>query len=815
MAATLEINHLDDKFGEEMDRRAERLLAASTTTMTTTTITGKSATNKSKLSSMNHHIVRKLITIMGQFCHVDLYGDHQKGTQTRRYFRARECKFKAKFMDEYSSIQKNSWWPTLWTLLLIYSSIRVHTNLYYQYSYDYHVLKSQRYYRSPTEFQITSIYKSKQSELKQQRAKNQTIYKIDTSTINREDREHFEDMLEQNLIASRRTLKHIGAPYMNAHFGFEIFIIFALLLCYDYLIYIRLYYSYIQPFEFSLIRSMLDFEAEIKICNQLIRDEVNKFIESSRVFTLNLIETVQQSMERLKYSNLHLTVDEMRKIKSIQKIGLQRLRLDHSFAVEQLRYMALDGSLIPMNKSYDWINKIIKYHGIFTICFNIYCLILQAAIATVFPMITGVPVELDPLDLLGIFDVSIIIVSVIVGSTFYGTLVFATCVDQVYIANHIRACIERCVEINERKFQSCIILSDDFQNYQDTACIKLDSTVAEILSADKRKSISRSRSSLELSRSVRMRLQSNCDLMSPELQASGRLVSMSRDDSHKMDENYSLFKVDNNIYNYVYPSQTTKQCSNRNQQQQEYLMTMNFVRNAQSRTCIELGSCFAEMNMNLLQVLLQYKIFASQLRMTKQSFGALSMTCFTLLLVMPLVGRLHMPYVDERVRYYVAMASILCALAADIFILIPITHMYSRCLNLYRAQSILIAHIVRIGLRYHHLINKVPALAPALGDKDWANYVENLLWQHSLKRPQRIYDSHAVWMLRKELNHPDHFVNQYVTVLVGVPLKYENVLRAHFWVGIVIISLFIDSSTYERHRDLLSVLFVDPLRMFQ
>ena len=184
-----------------------------------------------------------------------------------------------------------------------------------------------------------------------------------------------------------------------------------------------------------------------------------------------------------------------------------------------------------------------------------------------------------------------------------------------------------------------------------------------------------------------------------------------------------------------------------------------------------------QMNGDLLLVLMHFKIFVGQLRPVRYNIEPITFIACILLFFIPISGRLSMPYVKQsfnwNFRLMVLIASVICTSLTNVG-LIPICHLNTRCLDLYRSLSSLMAHVVE------------------LGESNWGS---------------SIYDGHSVLVLRRELDHPEDLLRQFVSRATGIDLTYSNIVRLHFWVGLIILSILV---TQSNPNGVFSTLFRDP-----
>lgn len=186
----------------------------------------------------------------------------------------------------------------------------------------------------------------------------------------------------------------------------------------------------------------------------------------------------------------------------------------------------------------------------------------------------------------------------------------------------------------------------------------------------------------------------------------------------------------------------------------------------------------ANYNANLLHTFVHYKIFISQLRPLLKPIGVLAFVAISLVILHPLLIRFHTPYVasvELKSRYYII------ALITAIFVntlIFPVCYINSRCVDLYKAMSSLLSHTMEVQLHLSDLINRFPSVKQLITSKS-----------------TNVYSKHTLWLIRKELQNPDLFLNRFDTRILGLSFTYNNLVRVYFYVGIISISIFSDSNT--------------------
>lgn len=189
------------------------------------------------------------------------------------------------------------------------------------------------------------------------------------------------------------------------------------------------------------------------------------------------------------------------------------------------------------------------------------------------------------------------------------------------------------------------------------------------------------------------------------------------------------------------------------------------------------------MNNRLLFVFMHYKIFVAQLRPIKSSFGFFCMSSLFVIFLLPIIGRLHLPYMSTNIKVLV-IAMGLATLVVGNLCIAPICHLHLRCLKLYKCLCCLLAHLVDVASNSAELSANSP----------------------------RIYDQHTIWMVRKELNHPDRMANQFATKSFGLSFVYPNLIRINFWFSLIMLSILTDVRSDQ--EEVIGSLTSDPLGIF-
>ena len=205
---------------------------------------------------------------------------------------------------------------------------------------------------------------------------------------------------------------------------------------------------------------------------------------------------------------------------------------------------------------------------------------------------------------------------------------------------------------------------------------------------------------------------------------------------------------------------------------------------ASSANCSDNQSCdhhAEKMNTNLVFVLMQYKIFVAQCMEVMRFAGPPLFVCVSLLMSLPFLLRLNLSYLNMfnniDIAYFAAISGA-CLIPVNVALL-PMCYFQSRCADLYRAMSSLMAHLTETKNSAHC---------------------------------RGLYNDHSKLILSKELEDSERFLDRFNTTFSIQGGKYTNLLRIHFWFGLIVITILFDTRSYK--GGLLDLFFRDPLGVF-
>lgn len=601
-----------------------------------------------------------LIIRMCQFCRVDFHSYYKDRKLINTWTQVDSRKHKTQPAADAKTTRAGHWWPLIPVLCYVYIFTKMYLNVYFQYIYDYHL------------FRLRSVQESKS---RNENSMDQLT--VSSWYLRAKERDELTKMS-----SAMAKLVWLGAPFYKSSYFVE--------LAYQYLVYVtfitygtgQIYYNLISALDFRLARSLLYPLLEHANHMKLVCDEVNKFIISSRNFHLNdYDESLDTNFYEAEETSTTITSGET---------------FESGACLKQLRRLALNDQLRPLNWSSDWIEQLCLYYNKFTIS----CATWASLMMTVFSLMLPQVVEFDyhhwsSSDILMFIENIVIIFYLNIAVTFYVSVLFVSCVDYILYVNKLRLLIDERSRQNQLKY------------------IKMVSSSVE------------SKPSWPSYASG-----TNQRLISTEL----RLKTM---------------------------------------------------------------------NCNLLYCLMHYKIFVAQDKRHRESFQSLAFHSIIVWFVLPIMSRLHEPYVVENAK----ILQVWICLGSCFFIncvLVPICYLHNSSHKLYKSLCSLLAHTIEtrtIGGNSGQHNNKLCWTPEAKTD---------LI--NSYGCGATFYDDNLVCLLRKELNNPDLFTQKFASVTLGIHLTYPNLVLVHFWYGIILLSLILGVSA--RADSIFGGFLSDPFGLF-
>lgn len=170
-----------------------------------------------------------------------------------------------------------------------------------------------------------------------------------------------------------------------------------------------------------------------------------------------------------------------------------------------------------------------------------------------------------------------------------------------------------------------------------------------------------------------------------------------------------------------------------------------------------------QLHMQLMRVLLQLRLFRAQLASSRRAKEQGMSLIIMFMAIIPILVRALVVHMSNEMKLASSLGALVIILLADTMIL-PTCHLYARCLDIHRALSSLLAHLVG---------------ATHFGGKELRSS-----WSATGM-------SHSQWLLRKDLNMPDGMLEKFATETLFGKLTYHKAIGVHLWCGILLISLWL------------------------
>lgn len=110
--------------------------------------------------------------------------------------------------------------------------------------------------------------------------------------------------------------------------------------------------------------------------------------------------------------------------------------------------------------------------------------------------------------------------------------------------------------------------------------------------------------------------------------------------------------------------------------------TSHWLQGAHGTCGAALDQLYESINTDLVCIPMHYRIFAAQLKPTRKALSFVLLCCLGLMVVFPIVGRLHVPYIRDRESRITCIIICFIMIGLPDVSIVPICWMNSRCLNL-------------------------------------------------------------------------------------------------------------------------------------
>lgn len=569
-------------------------------------------------------------------------------------------------------------WAKVSHILLFLVILRMSINIWFQYEHDKHLTQINRLEEIIETLEINLNDANETTKITA--VENRDNLNLLLSQIYEANRKL--KVVREKLDQDKSFLKKLGAPYINFAYICEVGNLFLLSTIVFLSLLPQIYYKNVSPFDFGIIRLLVDEQREFESINALIMIEVQRFIFSKcrhiqpKTYIGNLNEMLNMkpqpsyatrgsSSSTFSSSNhfsrsrskSKLTIKSKSKSKSNSKSRsrsdskLEQNNMEHSLfrhnhlLADIIRLQLVQGKLVPFNRLPDWIKEARVKYRTYTLGFVAFFIQFWILFLFIVPhqgKFFGLQIETEPLDLLFLVEVVYFYGFAFMAVGFYLIVFVLNGLDQLKIINELTNQTKLCTVNNRLIF---LRIKKEFEQLK----------------------------KVQISTNNYSNLMASIDLD------------------------------------------------------------------------IEL------MNSNLVLILLHYRIFIAQLKPILRSTGPLALLLLCTALCLPVMLRLHLPYLNFYAKIILLITSISAIFWVDICLL-PICLWHERNLRLHRSLNKLLAHTVEVQSEMDSL-----------------------------------YYAYSTWVLRQELSRSDLLVKRFA-VNFGLDFTYPNLLRVHFWAGLVFLS---------------------------
>lgn len=198
------------------------------------------------------------------------------------------------------------------------------------------------------------------------------------------------------------------------------------------------------------------------------------------------------------------------------------------------------------------------------------------------------------------------------------------------------------------------------------------------------------------------------------------------------------------------------------------------------KKCTIIANYRKRVNVDLLYAIIHYRIFVARSKQSRQATRFLLMTATSLLFVMPVMVRSHLPYMDvlNEVKLVASFFCLASVVLMDILVL-PVCYIHEVSLRLEKSMSSLMAHAM------HTMeIDKCKQLRRLR--KSWL--ISNHHQHHQLA-PVSIYNKYLICLIRKELDNPEELTGQFAVKTCGIEFTLPTLCQIHFWFGLIVLAI--------------------------
>lgn len=556
---------------------------------------------------------------------------------------------------------------------------------------------------------------------------------LNLTSIQRESLEAIRNHLVASYKQAQGAFKRLGAPYIHFNYVVENIFIFLIVIV-DWLYVLpQVYHRLWKFFDCSIVYSIIAPHKLQESIDAMICDRVNSFIESSRCYNGLLIDQLTDPHHR---DNADMSSrlrdssakDMVQRHSSSEQIQAIQVSRNHKFLVHQIKSLALEGMLQPFNRREDKLKKIAHLYGLLSVFELTALLIWQLLFQFVVPhSFMDLVLQTDPMDLLFQAQFYLYLATSNVAAAFYTTSVLIISVDQVQLVSDLCRLIDTCISENNHRLAGDLIDSNEMWANRNSLLCANN----DIDSKGDCNDISYNH---PYYRSIRWSPLRNHRLFAQS--AIWRINIAPKGSQKSLSEHRPITTIDELAAVAGYS------CELEQNGEKSYDLIDKSV------------------NMTLMHTLMHYKIFVKQLEPMLNSIAVFTTVAVVTAVLCPVIMRILVAYLDNRRKRYALLFCTTILLINDVS-LVMACWMHARCLDIYGHLHNLLAHVVEMG----QLVR--------------------------MQTGREAYDEHLVWMLRRELDYPENFIERFATrYLIGKSnLTYESLVRFHFWWGILVISI--------------------------
>lgn len=313
-------------------------------------------------------------------------------------------------------------WPALFLGLYIYATIKMTVYSYFQYNYDIEYLRLCQLNQTGDPF-LRLVRSDKKIAL------NSTVY------LNQKAKTE----------SSRAILKSIGAPFSELHLvsvGAGLLMICIPFALYgNYLLLTSL--NLIEPFDLYFLRIMLNEQADMEYCRNVVQNVVNRFKTSSQNQISELATQMNMTVKRY--------IGERYSVRRSMNDPVSEKHKLHAYLSRQADLMMESGQLEPINRSPEWVDRKSFWFALSAAGKTIYSLYFDGIIIFALPYLAGYLELSSSVDAWLLVDVLILATYTVIATNFFVSMLGVTCLDQkqylARLSERLRNCIKESGEI--------------------------------------------------------------------------------------------------------------------------------------------------------------------------------------------------------------------------------------------------------------------------------------------------------------------------------------------------------------------------------